>query len=56
VADAARKIRTGIAEKIDLNHARIEAEMLDIITNEPLGAYVLSLPTDGDVSLGTNSP
>lgn len=48
--DASRNTRVGITEKIDLKHARIEVEMLDAVTNEPLGAYVLTPPSDSDVS------
>ena len=50
VAYGARKLTQDMDEKIDLTQAKIESELLDSVTNEPLGAYVLTRRTGGDVS------
>ncbi len=50
VVHGARKLAKDMTEKIDLKYASIEVEVMDSVTNEPLGAYVLSRSSDKDLS------
>ena len=50
VVYGARKLTQDLTEKIDLTQAKIEAEVLDSVTGEPLGAYVLTRSKDTDLS------
>ena len=50
VVYGARKLAQGLTEKIDLKHAKLEAEVLDSVTNEPLSAYVLTRRSDSALS------
>ena len=50
VVHGARKLVRGTTDGVDLTHAKIEAELSDSVTSEPLSAYVLIHRSDSDLS------
>ncbi len=46
----AKKLTQEMTEKMDLTNAKLESEVLDSVTNEPLGAYVVTRRSDSELS------